>query len=117
MQVVVISIVVELERSLKTWKKTEEIGNQRKSQYHQDHRIVKIGLNNHNRPGDLKRLTVTQIRVKVHQLMLVCKVLKEWNNNNNNNNNNTVAYHPSRKLSELDEPDMRNTAGEVGTSS
>ena len=26
-----------------------------------------------------------------------------------------ATYHPSRKLSKLDEPDMRNTAGEVGT--
>ena len=29
----------------------------------------------------------------------------------------TATYHPSRKLSKLDEPDMRDTAGEVGTSS
>ena len=29
----------------------------------------------------------------------------------------TATYHPSRKLSKLDEPDMQDTAGEVGTSS
>ena len=29
----------------------------------------------------------------------------------------TATYHPSRKLSKLDEPDMQNTAGEVGMSS
>ena len=29
----------------------------------------------------------------------------------------TVTYYPSQKLSTLDEPDMQNTAGEVGTSS
>ena len=29
----------------------------------------------------------------------------------------TATYHPSRKLSKLDKPDMHNTAGEVGTSS
>ena len=29
----------------------------------------------------------------------------------------TATYHPSRKLSKLDEPDMRDTAGEVETSS
>ena len=29
----------------------------------------------------------------------------------------TVTYHPSRKISKLDEPDMRDTAGEVGTNS
>ena len=27
----------------------------------------------------------------------------------------TATYHPSRKLSTLDEPDMRDTAGEVRT--
>ena len=29
----------------------------------------------------------------------------------------TAIYHPSRKVSKLDEPDMQDTAGEVGTSS
>ena len=29
----------------------------------------------------------------------------------------TATYHPSRKLSMLDKPDMQDTAGEVGTSS
>ena len=29
----------------------------------------------------------------------------------------TATYHQSRKLSKLDEPDMQDTAGEVGTSS
>ena len=29
----------------------------------------------------------------------------------------TATYHPSRKLSKLDKPDMRDTAGEFGTSS
>ena len=29
----------------------------------------------------------------------------------------TVTYQPSQKLSKLDEPDMRDTAGEVGMSS
>ena len=29
----------------------------------------------------------------------------------------TATYYPSRKLSKLDDPDMRDTAGEVGTSS
>ena len=31
--------------------------------------------------------------------------------------NSTATSHPSRKLSKLDEPDMRNTAGKVETSS
>ena len=29
----------------------------------------------------------------------------------------TATYHPSQKLSKLDEPDMQDTAGEVGTRS
>ena len=29
----------------------------------------------------------------------------------------TTTYHPSRKLSKFDEPDMQDTAGEVGTNS
>ena len=29
----------------------------------------------------------------------------------------TATYHPSRKISKSDEPDMQDTAGEVGTSS
>ena len=29
----------------------------------------------------------------------------------------TATYFPSRKLSKLDEPDMKDTAGEAGTSS
>ena len=28
----------------------------------------------------------------------------------------TATYHPSRKLSKLDEPDMQDTDGKVGTS-
>ena len=31
--------------------------------------------------------------------------------------NYTATHHPSQKLLKLDEPDMRDTAGEVGTSS
>ena len=33
------------------------------------------------------------------------------------NSSCTATYHPSRKLSKLDEPDMRDTAGEVRTNS
>ena len=33
------------------------------------------------------------------------------------NNSCTATYYPSRKLSKLDEPDMRDTAGEVRTNS
>ena len=33
------------------------------------------------------------------------------------NSSYTALYHPSRKVSKLDEPDMQDTAGEVGTNS
>ena len=33
------------------------------------------------------------------------------------NSNYMATYHPSGKLSKLDEPDMGDTAGEVGTGS
>ena len=33
------------------------------------------------------------------------------------NSSCTATYHPSQKLSKLDEPDMRDTAGEIGTNS
>ena len=36
-------------------------------------------------------------------------------NKSSQNSSCTATYHPSRKLSKLDEPDMRDTAGEVGT--
>ena len=38
-------------------------------------------------------------------------------NNTQQSNNYMATYHLSRKLSKLDEPDMQDTAGEVGTSS
>ena len=35
---------------------------------HQDYMIIKIGQNPEKSPGDLRRLTVTQTLVKIHQL-------------------------------------------------
>ena len=54
-------------------------------------------------------MTITQI---------ICE--QYWTSAGDNtptNGSYTATYHPSRKLSKLDEPDVRDTAGEVGTSS
>ena len=50
---------------------------------------AKNGQNPETSPGDLQRLAVAQTPVKDHQLTLMWKTLKEYNNNNNNNNNNS----------------------------
>ena len=52
---------------------------------HLDYNIVKIGQNTKKGPGDLRRLAVTQTPVRNHQLTLVWKTFKGWNNNDNNN--------------------------------
>ena len=38
---------------------------------------------------EMKKFVVTQTPAKYHQLKLVWKTHKEWNNNNNDNNNNS----------------------------
>ena len=48
--------------------------------------------------------------------MLRAILNKSWRNTPQSSSG-TVTYHPSRKLSKLDEPDMRDTAVEVGMSS
>ena len=45
--------------------------------------ITENGQNTEKRPGDLRRLTVTQTPVKSHQLMVSVKNSKGVNNNNN----------------------------------
>ena len=42
---------------------------------------------------------------------------RSWKQNTPQSSKYTAIYHPSRKLSKLDEPDMQDTAGEAGTSS
>ena len=56
---------------------TRRLRYQKKSRDHPDYSIVKIGQNTETSPGDLRRLAVTQIPVKDHQLTIVCKILKE----------------------------------------
>ena len=62
-------------------KGTGRIRNQKTSRKHLDYRITKISQNTVKRPGDLKRLAVTQSPASNHQLTLVLKTLKGVNNN------------------------------------
>ena len=54
-------------------KETGGIGNQRKNQDYADHGIDEISSATQKSPGDLKRLVVTQTRVKDNQLKMVWK--------------------------------------------
>ena len=58
-------------------KYIEGQGNKRTSVDHPNYSIVEIGQNTEKIPGELKRLAVTQIPVKNHQLKLIWKTLKE----------------------------------------
>ena len=66
-------------------KETERVGNWRTCQDHLNYSITKIGQNTEKSPGDLKRLGVTQTRVKNQLPILEWKTHKEYNNNNNDN--------------------------------
>ena len=56
----------------KGWEKWTRRGENRwTSRKRLDYCIVQIGQNTEMSPGDMKRLTVTQIPVKDHQLTLV----------------------------------------------
>ena len=46
--------------------------------------ITEIGQNTEKSTVDLMKLAVTQTPVKNHQLMLIGKTLKEYDNKNNN---------------------------------
>ena len=48
----------------------------------QNYGIVEIGQNTEKSPGDFRKLAVPQTPVKDHQLKLMWKTLREWNNNN-----------------------------------
>ena len=52
-------------------------GNKRTSGDHPNYSIIENGENTEKSPGDLRRLAVTQIPVKKHQLKLMWKSLKE----------------------------------------
>ena len=61
---------------------------------HRDHskyNIVMIVQKTEKSPGDVRRLAVTQIPVRKHQLTLVWKIRKGVNNNNNNNSNKQIT--------------------------
>ena len=45
-------------------------------------------------PGDQRKFTQTQTPVKDHQLMMVQKIHKEWNNSNNKDCMNEVFFFP-----------------------
>ena len=76
MRMTVVRIVVEVG--------LEKLEN-RKNRDYPDRSIFKIGWNTEKSSGDLKRLAVTQTLVKDHQLVLVRKNRKEFNNYNNSN--------------------------------
>ena len=56
-------------------KGTGGIGSWRTSGDHPNDSIIENGQNTEERPGDLRRLSVTQTPVKDHQLMLLGKIL------------------------------------------
>ena len=64
-------------------KGTGRVGNQRTNRDNPNKSITKIGQNTEKSSEDLRRLVVTQTPVKDHQLTLVWKTRKEYNNNNN----------------------------------
>ena len=66
--------------------------NQRMSKDHIGNSNVEICQNTEKSPGDMWRLAITRIRVKDHQLMLVLKTCKEYNDNDNNNQ---LLHHQS----------------------
>ena len=55
---------------------TEEVGNNRTSGDHPNYCNIEIGENNEKRPGDLRRLVVTQNPVRNNQLTLMWKTIK-----------------------------------------
>ena len=60
-----------------TIPKAGRFRNHKASGVYSDYSIVKINQNTEKSPRDLRRLTITQIHVKDHQLVLVGKTCKE----------------------------------------
>ena len=57
---------------------------------HSNYSMIEIGENTKykkkkKRPGDIRKLSVTQIPVKDQQLTLVWRIREKWKNNNTNN--------------------------------
>ena len=65
-------------------KGTGGLEGRRTSGDHPNYNIIENSQNTEKSPGDLRRLAITQTPVKYHQLKLIRKTLKEYNNNNNN---------------------------------
>ena len=59
---------------------------------HPNYYIIEIGQNTEKSPGDLRKIAITQISEKDHQLTLMGKTLNNNNNNNNNNDNNKLLW-------------------------
>ncbi len=51
--------------------KNGEVGNKSTSGNHPNYRIIEVGQNTEESPGDLRRHAVTQTPVKNHQLTLM----------------------------------------------
>ena len=76
------------------------------------HSIVKIGSNTQQSLGDLRRFAVTQTPWNDHQITLVWKTHKEWNNTitTNNNSNNDDERKNLKRVSLENEKTTRNQA-------
>ena len=77
MKVTVIPIVISAPGTIpkRIGKGTGGVGNKRMSGNDPDDSIIDNGQNTEKSPGDLRRLAVTQIPVKNHQLTLMGKTL------------------------------------------
>ena len=72
----IVILALEMD-SKRVCKDAGKVRNQRTSQNHYNHSIVKINKNTEKIPGDVRRLGVTQTPVKGYQLTLVWKTLIE----------------------------------------
>ena len=68
-------------------------GNSRTSGDHPNYCIIELGQNTEKSPENLRRLAVTQIPVRNHQLTLVWKTQKEVNNNDDDDGDDDDTYH------------------------
>ena len=77
--VTMIPILVDWNGPQRHGKLVGRRGNYRTNWNHSNNSIVEISQNVEKNPGDMREFTVTQIPVKDHQLMLVLKTHKEYN--------------------------------------
>ena len=75
MKVTVIPIVIgDLEQSQRLSKRAGGVGYRRTNWDHTNYCIIEVGQNTKKSPEDLRKLAVTQIPVKYHQLTQVWKI-------------------------------------------